>query len=513
MTFWTPDTIRTATSGTWLTRPEGTHTSIEGVAIDSRAVKPGQVFLALKGDRFDGHDFLDTAVAAGASLLVVDKPVTLASAGNSAPSIGIIRVPDSRKALLKLASAYRRTLSATRVIAVGGSNGKTTTTRLIQAILATRLRGTCSQKSFNNDVGVPLTILSARESDQYLICEVGSNAPGEIALLAGVVRPDIAVITSIGREHLERLGSLEGVAREEAALLAEVPPGGAAILPHDVPLLADYARATAASGRTVVTFGRDPAADLRLSSFEHFASGASGSDPTPDSIRLGINNRWTFSCPMVGEHNAINALAAVAVARRLGLADADIAAGLASVVVPDMRLQRSTVAGIQIVNDAYNANPDSTLAALRTFAALYAPASRRVVVLGDNLEMGDAGPDAHREIGQAIIDLGCIDLLVAVGPLAALAADAVEAQFGPRRVARLPDLNDGRDRHATRLLRAGDALLVKGSRRMALERLVAALRASNLDAAHAPSSPPAPVPALGLVGQRGPGAGSASDAR
>lgn len=498
MTFWTPESIRAAVAGTWLARtPASDRARPEGVAIDSRTIRPGQVFLALKGDRFDGHAFVPAAIAAGASMLIVERADALPA---SLPEgTAALRVPDSRKALLRLAAAYRASLAATKVIAVGGSNGKTTTTRLIHAILSTRLRGTCSAKSFNNDVGVPLTILSARESDQYLICEVGSNAPGEIALLAAVVRPDIAVITSIGREHLERLGSLEGVAREEAAMLPEVRPGGAAIVPADAPVLLDHARAAAADGRTVVTFGRAAEADLRLTAFEHVASDPAPSDPTPDAIRFQVNARQSFQAPMVGEHNALNALAAIAVARRLGLSDAEIARGLAGVVVPDMRLQRTLVGGIHVVNDAYNANPDSTLAALRAFAAINAAAPRRVVVLGDNLELGDAGPDAHREIGRAILALAggrAIDLLVAVGPLASIAADTVEsaAQAAGPRVVRFPDLDEGRDRAAAALLRPGDCVLLKGSRRVALERVVAALRAApEVQARVAAARHPAPA--------------------
>jgi UDP-N-acetylmuramoyl-tripeptide--D-alanyl-D-alanine ligase len=369
---------------------------------------------------------------------------------------------------------------------VCGSNGKTTTTRLVHAILSVRLRGSCPAKSFNNDIGVPLTILAAREGDQFLICEVGSNAPGEIALLASVVQPDIAVITSIGREHLEKLGSLEGVAREEAAVLRDIRPGGAAIVTADSPLLADALRVLTASGRTAITFGKSDHADLRLSSLEHFASQAShgtnlgtpsheGAHPPADSIRFGVNARSTFTTPMVGEHNALNAIAAIGVARRMGLSDGDISVGLAGAVGPDMRLQRSCVGGVTIINDAYNANPESTLAALRTFAQLYGSAARRVVVLGDNRELGDAGPDAHRELGRAAVELASIDRLICVGELAALAAEVFQAARGPQAVARFADLEAGCDRDAARLLQAGDAVLLKGSRRMGLERIVTAL--------------------------------------
>ncbi|MGQ0626498.1 MAG: UDP-N-acetylmuramoyl-tripeptide--D-alanyl-D-alanine ligase, partial [Phycisphaerales bacterium] len=378
----------------------------------------------MKGDRFDGHDFVIDAVAAGAQVVIVER-----DPGPLLRPAFVIKVPSTRKALLRLAAAYRDALTRTRVVAICGSNGKTTTTALINAVLSTRFRGSASAKSFNNDIGVPLTILSAKTADQFLLCEVGTNAPGEIAALAAVVRPDLAVITSIGREHLLGFGSIEGVAREEAAVLQHLRPAepGApsAIVTADSPALTEHLRSLPG----LLTFGRHGSADLRLTAFEHFCSTGAG---VPDSIRFSVNARAAFSAPLIGEHNAVNALAAIAVARRFGLSDAEIARGLAAATPPEMRLATVEAAGIRIVNDAYNANPDSTLAALRTFAAIHAAADRRVVVLGDNLELGDHAPAAHREIGETILELGCIDLLITVGPLAARAA--LEHDWPPHRL-------------------------------------------------------------------------------
>ncbi len=410
MSFWTLESIRKACGGLVTARGDDAALArIAGVSIDSRSIKPGQVFFAIRGETFDGHAFAPPAARAGAPLLIVER-----DPAEPCPGPTILRVPDTRAALLRLAAAYRASLEHTKVIAVCGSNGKTTTTRLIHAVLGAKLRGTCPAKSFNNDIGVPLTILSARETDQYLLCEVGSNAPGEIAALAAVVKPDVAVITSIGREHLQGFGSLEGVAREEAAILSELGASGAAIVTADTELLADALRGVVAAGRVAVTFGRSTTADLRLTGFEHFASGASAEGGL-DSLRLTVNDRATFKTTLVGEHNALNALAAIAVGRRLGLNDAEIAAGLSKAIGPDMRMQRLTLGGVDVINDAYNANPESTLAALRTFAALHGRAARRVIVLGDNLELGAAAESSHREIGQEIARLGG-DLLVVVGP-------------------------------------------------------------------------------------------------
>ena len=506
MNFFVPDNLRSVCGGLWLARPQGggaRAAPATGVGIDSRTVERGQVFIAIKGDRLDGHDFLIDAAAAGASVLVVHDEARFAAAAARLPqTLHVLLVPDTRKALGRLGAAYRRTLERTKVIAVCGSNGKTTTTRLIHAALGTKLRGTCPKKSFNNDIGVPLTILSAKTSDQYLICEVGSNAPGEIAALGAIVEPDIAVVTSIGREHLQGFGDLAGVAREEASILKSVRPGGAAIITADAPEL----RAFAQGGANVLTFGRAADADVRLTEFEHVCAGsrADAGDGRhedagePDAVRFAINGRGEFVVPLLGEHNALNALAAVAVARRMGQHDEDIAAGLASATGPEMRFQRLILGGVRIVNDAYNANPESTLAALRTFAALSASAARRVVVLGDMLELGPASAAAHAEIGRAVVDLGCIDLLATVGPAAGEAGKLVArawADSGARVVA-VPGADEAGAAKIASLFRPGDAVLLKGSRGMALERIVRAWQArlahQGLVNLHVKPSPPAP---------------------
>lgn len=489
MSFFRPDNLRSVCGGRWLARPQegpARGAAATGVGIDSRTVERGQVFIAIKGDRLDGHDFLVDAAAAGAGVLIVHDEARFASvASGLPPGLHVLLVPDTRKALGRLGAAYRRTLERTRVIAVCGSNGKTTTTRLIHAALGTKLRGTCPKKSFNNDIGVPLTILSAKTSDQYLICEVGSNAPGEIATLGAIVEPDIAVVTSIGREHLQGFTDLSGVAREEAAILKFVRPGGggAAIVTADSPEL----RACVQGATGVLTFGRASDADVRLTGFEHVRSGAPADAAhrehedagEPDAIRFTINGGAEFRVPLLGEHNALNAMAAVAVARRMGLHDEDTAAGLASAAGPEMRFQRLTLGGVRIVNDAYNANPESTLAALRTFAALEAGAARRVVVLGDMLELGPASAAAHAEIGRAVVELGCVDVLVTVGPAAGEAGRLVALAWhdGGSRVVAVPSADEAGAAQIASLFRPGDAVLVKGSRGMALERLVRAWQA------------------------------------
>jgi UDP-N-acetylmuramoyl-tripeptide--D-alanyl-D-alanine ligase len=532
MSFWTLDNVKSVIAGTWLARPEGLARRIEaaetpfgGAAIDSRAVRPGNIFFALKGEKTDGHKFVSQAAAAGATLVLVDDAEALAEPGSSmpqssapqgqnalGPNAAMLRVPDVSAALLRLATAYRRTLETTRVIAVGGSNGKTTTTRIIQTLLSRTLRGSASPKSFNNAIGVPLTILNAKRGDNYLVCEVGTNAPGEIAVLAAAVQPDIAVITSIGREHLEGLASLSGVAREEASLLTTLRPGGVAIVNADSPELAQALESVAnvssrgmptAAGATgavnagerrsgVVRFGVSNDADIRVTEIVELPLSAGG------GVRFCLNGRTWHSIPLLGRVNALNAAAAVGVARRLGLSDAEIDAGLAAVAPAEMRMQRSRVdvpgGAIEVINDAYNANPDSMLAAIGVFAQLgrertpgagavagagagvegagAGGAGRRVVVLGDMLELGEHSAKLHREIGEALAAQHAADVAILVGDTMEHAAAGIGAAHSAIRVERLATLDGTGAARVAAMLAPGDLVLLKGSRRMRLERVI-----------------------------------------
>ncbi|MDX2146201.1 MAG: UDP-N-acetylmuramoyl-tripeptide--D-alanyl-D-alanine ligase [Planctomycetota bacterium] len=500
MSFWTLDSIKSIVGGTWICRPESLaeriaagETPLGGVSTDTRTIRPGNVFFALRGDRFDGTAFVAAAARGGAPLAIVNPhdgpgeshPVLAALEPEARASMGVLVAPDDTgAALLRLAGAYRKTLEGTRVIAVGGSNGKTTTTQLIHAVLGEQFRGSASIKSFNNAVGVPLTIFGARKGDQYLVCEVGTNAPGELATLASVIAPDIAVITSIGREHLEGLGSLAGVAREEASLLSFLRPGGVAIVPADAPELGDAIRVLAigegARAPTFVRFGVGEQADLRVTSVE-----ASRSPETP-GVRFQLNGRFWYQIPLVGEHNALNAAAAIGVARRLGMVQADIERGLLSARGPAMRmeLRSATFAGgeLRVLNDAYNANPDSMLAAIRTLATLGAGATRRVAILGDMLELGPSSRELHAEIGRAIASSGTADLCVFVGEHMQHAAAIVRTTSPQTRVVNVPSSEPAEVALMLRELRPGDFVLLKGSRRMALERVLVAIEADGREA-------------------------------
>ena len=326
MNFWTSDTIAAVCNGAWLVPPYAS--AFCGLSTDTRHIRPGQVFLALRGESHDAHRFLAQAAAAGAAALIIDNEAAFFTAALPA-HVGVLKVADTGTSLLSLAAAYRATLARTRVVAVCGSNGKTTTTRLIEQALRSTLRGTASIKSFNNAVGVPLTILRARPDDDFLICEVGTNAPGEIAQLAAVVRPDIAVITSIGREHLEGLHDLAGVAREESSVLRFLAPGGRAVVTADSADLAGLLRCAGPERpcppAAITRFGLAPDSDLRATDIRAIDDGgAVGIEfainggtrvrlPLPRAQRLqrprGLRRRAQFG---IDEDRIIGSLAAAA---------------------------------------------------------------------------------------------------------------------------------------------------------------------------------------------------------
>lgn len=508
MTFWTPDNIRSACAGTWLVRPPlielpkdrpadlplpPLHAPITGVSTDSRSIKPGQVFIALKGETFDGHDYVAQAARAGAPIIIVHDPASVPSGGFT-PACGVLKVADTGKALLRLAAAYRESLKRTKVIGVCGSNGKTTTTRLIDHLLGQTMRGSASQKSFNNAVGVPITILAAKESDQYLICEIGTNHPGEIAILGDVVRPDIAVITSIGREHLEGFGDLAGVAKEEATILKYLKPGGWAVVTGDAPELSEHIRPLT----NLITFGRGKDCTLRLTEAQHEI------EQGRPVLKFAVNARTRCTLGLVGEHNALNAIAALGVARRLGIDETRSADALKTAASADMRLnvlsasvRRGGNAGpASILNDAYNANPDSMLAGLETLLSLAGSPivaggrpTRIVAILGEMLELGAASEQSHRSIADAIVarserdgGAGRVDMVVLVGA-GMRHAERAFGDLGWRepRVRHFESADGPSARAIARLILPGDLVLIKGSRRVKLERVAEALGAADDD--------------------------------
>ena len=447
--------IRLAVHGHWLLR--GSPGTVGAVTTDTRSARGGELFFAIRGKRFDGHMFLPQAAQAGCSAAVVCLD------GEPRPEIGrkfpcgVMGANDSIKALGAL-GGYHRNLHPANIVAVTGSNGKTTVKRMIHHILSRRMGGSCGPKSFNNEIGVPLTLLGAGEKDDYVVCEIGSSAPGEISGLSAIARPNVAVITNVAETHLEKLGTLEKVAAEKASILGYLADDGLGVVWADDEVLTKLA---ASYRRRMVTFGGSDSSDLRLTGYES----------KNRTQRFQLNGRLWVDLPLPGKHNALNALAAIAVSRRFGFSQADAAEALRDFQGVEMRLQWIDLGSLTVINDAYNANPASMLAAAKVLTE--AEGSRRVLVAGDMGELGAASKDLHIRTGSRIAETD-VDLLIAVGPLGRyIAQGAAEAglpieQFDTLALAA---------RGLCDLLRPGDVVLIKASRMVQMERLVEVVRA------------------------------------
>ncbi len=451
MTFWTLTRL-TAALDLHLegARPTGNEL-LRGITTDTRAIAAGDVFVALRGERFDGHDFLDIAVNAGVAALVVEDPSRAATSG-----VPVFAVGDTRVALGALAKYRRRAWPGT-VISVAGSNGKTTTKELIAAVLANLGVVHATRGNLNNTIGVPLTLLALPDHASVAVVEMGTDHPGEIDALRRIVAADIAVVTSIGEEHLEGLGDLEGVLQEESSALDEVSLG---IVPSAVPALV---------------------AESRRRATRTLTAGRSDADLAPTAWGLAENgNGWfdigatRFTVPLPGAHNVENALLAVAVSQALGVDLDAAAAGLLRATVPGMRSALETCGEHLLLNDAYNANPGSMRAALDTLTGI-ASDRPKVAVLGSMLELGDASDALHDEIALRALESPLI-LIGAVGDFAGAFTRVLGRGRGQdiSRVVVAPDVEALWPLIEARLPRAA-LMLLKGSRGMRMERLISYL--------------------------------------
>jgi len=425
-------------------------TPIHSICTDTRNIAPGSLFIALMGDTHDGHDHIESAMKSGALAVMVHRAVST--------SLPVLKVVDTRKTMGLLANEVRKTLHG-KVVAVAGSNGKTGTKNLLHSALRNALTGSISPKSFNNDIGVPATIFAADPDADYLVLEIGTNHHGEILNLTNIARPDVAIITNIGAEHLEFLGDLEGVRKENARIIAGLNPDGLLVLNGDSPGLAD---AVAAYPGKKVTFGFGTANDLH----------PTGILCQADGIRFHLNGQPIF-IPLMGRHTAVNALAAIAVARHLGVSDADIITGLATATGPEMRLQMQTAGSVKILNDAYNANPHSMQAGLETLRDMDTD-GRRVAILGDMRELGPTADRYHRQIGRFAAECE-LDYLVCVGEKAKLIADsAIAAGMAENSIEHYATAADC-TANVSSFLGDGDLVLLKASRGMKLETIATAM--------------------------------------
>lgn len=437
---------------------------------DSREVDDQSVFIAIPGERVDGNDFVVPAIGAGAQLVLATRQpddATLAIAAEF--EVAIIHINDVIATLSMLAGAYRDTLDC-KVIGVTGSSGKTTTKDLIVSVLSEGLNTHGTEANRNNELGVPSTVLGADGDTEALVVEMGMRGRGQIERLCSFVKPQIGVITNIGVSHIELLGSQEGIAYAKGELLEALPEDGCAILCGDDPWT-PFVVEHCLHGRDVevLSYGFGGGCDVRGADLSLDAEGRPSYD-----ICLPDGGRFHVDLPVAGRHNARNALAAAAAGYRLGLSAEQIAAGLETAVSTGMRFEVVRAAcGATVINDAYNANPESMRAALETLAVFEAP-GRRVAVLGDMGELGVDSVRFHREIGNRVVAAG-VDLLVCVGVLARnIASQAIRAGLDADRCVLAEDAADALEK-VRQLLRDDDTVLVKASHSVGLERVVEGL--------------------------------------
>ena len=438
---------------------------VERISIDSRVLGRGDCFVALRGPRFDGHEFVPDVARLGASAAVVSDPTR---AMNSPSALALLQVQDTLTALHKLATNYRRLMPpTTRVIAVTGSSGKTTTKQLIASVLGERFNVVESSGNNNNRIGVPLNLLRLDAAHDYGVFELGTNHPGEIAELAEMVRPDVGVITNVGLGHVEFLGDEAGVAWEKGSLFAVLPRNGdgLAVINADDKWCHELRARTNA---TVVTVGIDNFADIRASEIKINGD---------VKFRLNIAKKREdviVRLKTLGRHQIYNALQAAAIGYFAGMDLDEIRVGLENAEFPRMRMESITVDGVRFVNDCYNANVVSMKAALQMIRET--PCNgRKIAVLGDMLELGEWTQSAHSDIGAMAANCG-LALLITVGQSARLIAQAaIEAGMETHRV--LPLATTAEAGETIRALaQDGDFVLVKGSRRLQLERIVEGYR-------------------------------------
>jgi UDP-N-acetylmuramoyl-tripeptide--D-alanyl-D-alanine ligase len=437
-------------------------TLIQRITTDSRAAQPGDLFVALAGERHDGHEYLRDVVQKGVDAIMVESNKIPANL----PECTVIAVDNTRKALGQVAARYRSDFNLP-VVAVGGSNGKTTTKDLLASILRQKLATVWSEASFNNDIGVPLTLLRLEKKHEAGVMEVGTNHPGELAPLLGMIQPRMGVITSIGREHLEFFKDLAGVAREEGTLAEQLPAGGILFMNGDSEWTPQIVHRTSARA---VRVGVGDKNDWRASKIRLANDGVAFYVKTSNAEFSG-----DYRINLLGRHQVMNAMLAMAVGAEMGLSRAEIERGLAECQPPKMRMQLWESNGVRVLDDAYNANADSMLAALQTLQDMPCK-GRRVAVLGDMAELGAHSEAAHIEVGKRTAQAG-VGQLFAIGSMAPVMAQAAR-DAGLNRVFEFQDA-DAAASAVKSFVKPGDVVLIKASRAARLERVVEVLRADG----------------------------------
>ena len=460
--------IAQATKGLVVRGDSATQTN--GVSTDTRTLQNGSLFIPLKGENFDGHEYLAQAAASGAIAALIEKSSSV-DLTNAPESLALITVESTREALGDLAAFHRKRFDIP-VVAVTGSYGKTTTRAMISAALSAKYRVLTSQGNFNNEIGVPQTLLQLDSSHEVVVIEMGMRGLGQIEYLSAIASPTIGVITNIGPQHIELLGSIQNIAQAKAEVLQFLPEHGAAILPADDEYLDFFTDQVKAR---VVTFGLNPSSEYHVGSTHTEANGN-----ISFSIQTSKLKTQKLKLPLPGEHNAVNAAAALAVAGVLGVPLEAACRALEKVEVPGarMRVLKNELRGLTIIDDSYNAGPNSTRAALQTlrdFPLKLENPGRRVAILGAMKELGNHSVQEHREIGA--LAAHCAELVIGVGeetrPLLeeanAVGAIPFHTQWCEDAACAATQVLDW--------IREGDVILVKGSRSVGLETVVNALAA------------------------------------
>ena len=441
----TPAALRDVTGGAL--RGELPTGEITAITTDSREITPGCLFAAIPGNRADGHDYISAAAAAGAACALCNRFVEA--------EIPQLLVPDTQAALRQIAAFYRRQFNIP-FVGITGSVGKTTAKEMIWSVLSTHFRTLKTEKNFNNELGVPLTLFRLRRGDEAAVVEMGISGFGEMTRIADMVRPDIAVFTLIGDAHLEFLGDREGVLRAKAEVVSGMREDGVVIANGDDPLLRAYD-----FHRRTVLFGTSEGCAVRAVQI---------GNSVPDGMKCVIEageRRIPVTIPAFGKHMIYAALMGAAVGLELGLSDEEIRNGVARYETVGSRGRVLEAGGITVLDDCYNANPTSTKNALDSLCSL---PGRHVAILGDMLELGECSPSLHREVGRYASDAGTI--VIACGPLSKHTAEGggEGSRWFPDTEALITALPD--------LVRPGDAVLVKASHAMGFENVVKALESN-----------------------------------
>jgi len=446
-----------ATQGKLLNKaPHPRH--IKGFSTDSRTLKKGDVFIALKGPNFDGHKFINTVIRRGASAIIASqKPQSINK------NIPLIKVTDTLKALGQIAAAYRAKIRIP-IIAVTGSNGKTTTKEMIYHILSGKQTGIRSEKSFNNFIGVPLTLLAIRPRHQFAVLELGTNHRGEIDYLARMTRPDIGIITNVSAVHLSGLGSINGVAREKRSLFKHLNTHGTALFNLDNPWLKEIPKY---AEYKIVTFGTTPKARFYGTGFR----------TDHKSITFTVNNKLICRLPITGRWNMDNALTALAAASAAGTQLSDSIKRLNTFQLPSMRMEQQCVRGTSFINDAYNANPLSVTLTIDEINQRTS-SNRKIMVLGDMGELGPASSRLHAELGDKIMPTD-INVLITVGREVKATVNRLKQLKAPQTLFHFNSSVEAGDFLKT-YIQKGDIVLLKGSRALGLERIITQVKCSTI---------------------------------